>query len=119
MLRCGLQRLDEDSAEKSFAGMHDSFLFVRGEGDILQAIRHVWASAFNERAVVYRLRSGLPLGQIAVAVVVQKMIDAARSGVIFTCNPGTNNVHQVVVSSLIRCWRGFGECGLGGGYVYG
>ena len=104
--------LDEDSAEKSFAGMHDSFLFVRGEDDILQAIRNVWASAFNERAVVYRLRSGLSLGQIVVAVVVQKMIDAARSGVIFTCNPGTNSVHQVVVSSLYGVGEGLVSAGL-------
>jgi pyruvate,water dikinase len=104
--------LDEDSAEKSFAGMHDSFLFVRGEREILRAIRHVWASAFNERAVVYRLRSGLPLGEIAVAVVVQKMINAARSGVIFTCNPGTNSVHQVVVSSLYGVGEGLVSAGL-------
>jgi pyruvate,water dikinase len=104
--------LDEDSSEQSFAGMHDSFLFVRSIGDVLQAIRHVWASAFNERALVYRLRSGLPLTEIAVAVVVQKMINASRSGVMFTCNPGTNNVHQIVVSSLYGVGEGLVSAGL-------
>ncbi len=49
--------VDEDSAERSFAGMHDSFLFIRGQRDVLRAVRRVWASAFNERAISYRLRA--------------------------------------------------------------
>lgn len=104
--------LDEDSTERSFAGMHDSFLFVRGAGDVLQAVRNVWASAFNERAVSYRLRAGIPLDEIAVAVIVQKMVDASRSGVLFTCNPGTNGVHQAVVSSLYGLGEGLVSAGL-------
>ncbi len=104
--------VDEDSAERSFAGMHDSFLFVRGQSDVVRAVRGVWASAFNERAVNYRQRSGLSLSEIAVAVIVQKMIDATRSGVMFTCNPGTGNVHQVVVSSLYGVGEGLVSVGL-------
>ncbi len=104
--------LDEDSAQQSFAGMHDSFLFVRGPHETLRAIRGVWASAFNERAIVYRLRSGVPLADVAVAVIVQKMIDATQSGVMFTCNPGTESVHQVVVSSLYGLGEGLVSAGL-------
>ena len=104
--------LDEDSADQSFAGMHDSFLFVRGETNVITAIRDVWASAFNDRAVVYRLRAGIPLHEIAVAVIVQEMVDADRSGVMFTCNPGSDNVHEVVVSSLYGVGEGLVSAGL-------
>ncbi len=54
----------------------------------------------------------MPLRGIAVAVIVQKMIDAPRSGVIFTCNPGTGSVHQVVVSSLFGVGEGLVSAGL-------
>ena len=104
--------LDEDSAERSFAGMHDSFLFIQGQRDLLHAIRRVWASAFNERAVTYRLRSNAPLREIAVAVIVQEMIDARRSGVAFTCDPATGSVDHVVVSSLFGVGEGLVSAGL-------
>lgn len=104
--------LDEDSAEKSFAGMHDSFLFVRGETALLDAVRAVWASAFNARAMAYRMDGNDPLHDIAVAVVVQRMIAADRSGVAFTVNPATNNVRQVVVSSLYGVGEGLVSGGL-------
>jgi phosphoenolpyruvate synthase/pyruvate phosphate dikinase len=90
----------EDAAGESFAGLHDSFLFIRGGERLLDAIRRVWASAYNERALVYRRAKGIPFDTIAVAVVVQRMIEARTSGVLFTANPNTGNIHEVVVSSL-------------------
>jgi phosphohistidine swiveling domain-containing protein len=101
---------DEDHAEASFAGMHDSFLFLRGAERVGHAIRDVWASAYHERAVIYRREQGLACDQIAVAVVIQRMIDAHASGVMFTCHPATGNVHQTVIGAVY----GLGE-GLVGG----
>ena len=101
---------DEDSGEQSFAGLHDSFLFVRGIDEVLEKIRGVWASAYHERAIAYRLQNGVPLDRIAVGVVIQPMIEPRASGVVFTCNPATGSVHETVVSAVF---------GLGEGLVSG
>jgi len=102
----------EDSGGQSFAGMHDSFLFVRGLAAVEAALKRVWASAWNERALAYRRGRGLALDDIAVAVVVQRMIDAEKSGVLFTCDPSTGNVQQVVVSALWGAGEGLVSAGL-------
>src|SRR6185436_15735349 len=102
----------EDSSGESFAGLHDSFLFVRGREALLDAIRRVWASAFNERALAYRRARHLPLDRIAIAVVVQKMVEARTSGVLFTANPNDGNVHQVVISALWGAGEGLVSAGL-------
>ena len=92
--------------------MHDSFLCVSGFDRILDAVRQVWASAYNERALVYRRSHGISLDGIAVAVIVQQMIDAQRSGVMFTCNPTTGNPHQIVINSLLGVGEGLVSAGL-------
>jgi pyruvate,water dikinase len=102
----------EDSAGGSFAGLHDSFLFVRGDEDLRDAIRGVWASAYNERALAYRRARGIPLDDIAVAVVIQEMVDARSSGVLFTANPNDGDVHKVVVSALWGLGEGLVSAGL-------
>ncbi len=91
---------DEDGADHSFAGMHDSFLFVRDLDRALECIKQVWASAFNSHAVAYRIENRLPIEGIAVGVVVQKMIDAVASGVVFTINPANSRTDQVLISSV-------------------
>jgi pyruvate,water dikinase len=101
----------EDAAGESFAGLHDSFLFVRGREQILECIRRVWASAYNERALAYRRAKGIPLESIAVAVVVQTMIDARTSGVLFTADPNTGSVHDIVISSLWGAGEGLVSAG--------
>ncbi len=102
----------EDAAGESFAGLHDSFLFVRGRESLLEAVRRVWASAYNERALAYRRAKGIPLESIAVAVVVQRMVEARTSGVIFTANPNNGSVHEVVISSLWGAGEGLVSAGL-------
>ena len=104
--------LGEDAAKTSFAGMHDSLLFVRGEEPVIAAVKTVWASAFNDRALAYRLERSVPLEGIAVGVVVQQMIDATRSGVLFTCDPATSSVQHVVISSLYGAGEGLVSAGL-------
>ncbi|MDP1564108.1 MAG: PEP/pyruvate-binding domain-containing protein, partial [Pirellulaceae bacterium] len=91
---------DEDGADFSFAGMHDSFLFVQGFEQILVAAKNVWASAFQSRALAYRLENKIPLDRLGVSVIVQQMIQAQTSGVVFTINPANNRTDQLLVSSV-------------------
>ena len=98
--------IGEDSAEDSFAGQMDSFLNV-AKGDVLHAIRKVWASAFSGRALCYRKEKNLPLKGIAAAVILQEMVNSTASGILFTRNPETGG-RECLVSA------GFG---LGDGVV--
>lgn len=102
---------DEDGTDHSFAGMHDSFLFVRGAEDVLNRVLQVWKSAFNSRAISYRIENGLAITKIAVAVVVQKMIDARSAGVIFTVNPGNDKTSETVISSVWGVGEGLVSAG--------
>jgi pyruvate,water dikinase len=105
----------EDAAGESFAGLHDSFLFLHGGDQVFAAIRKVWASAYNERALAYRRAKGIPLdgiAGIAVAVVIQQMIEAETSGVLFTADPNTGSVHEIVISSLWGAGEGLVSAGL-------
>jgi rifampicin phosphotransferase len=102
--------VEEDSSKFSFAGQLDSFLHVRKEEMFLTAVRGCWASLFGERAVRYRLNNGLDLWQTNMAVIVQQMIEAEASGVLFTLNPITGNRDEMLINST---W------GLGDGLVAG
>lgn len=103
--------IGEDAADVSFAGMHDSFLQIRNPEAAISAIKNVWASAFNVRALVFRLQRGLPLSNIYIAVVVQEMVNAAVSGVIFTVNPNTGNPLENVISSVYGAGEGLVSAG--------
>ncbi|MBI6547027.1 MAG: phosphoenolpyruvate synthase [Cyanobacteria bacterium NC_groundwater_1444_Ag_S-0.65um_54_12] len=100
----------EDSAAQSYAGQLDTFLFVKGEAELLSAIRRCWASAFSSRALFYRGQNGLPLCNFRVAVIVQEMVHGEVSGVLFTANPLTGNRDEALVSATF---------GLGEGLVSG
>jgi pyruvate,water dikinase len=102
----------EDTAGDSFAGLHESRLFVRGAVELWSAVRAVWASAFSQRALAYRAERRLPLERIGLAVIVQQMIDARSSGVLFTADPVEQDVHRLVLSAL---W-GAGEGLVSGGF---
>jgi phosphohistidine swiveling domain-containing protein len=97
--------IGEDAAGLSFAGIHESLLFVR-EHEIASAIEHVRASARSERALAYRAQNGIPHDDTPMPVVVQQMIDARVSGVVFTANPTTNDVHELVISALFGLGEG-------------
>ena len=81
----------EDLPDASFAGQQDSYLFVQGEEAVLQAVRDCWASLFNDRAISYRLKNGIPNKGLSISVVVQQMIDPIFSGVLFTADPVSEN----------------------------
>jgi len=77
----------EDSAKTSFAGLHESYIHIRGTDSILEHIRLVWASLWSDRALLYRKELGLDVQKSSMAVVIQEMIDGERSGVAFGRNP--------------------------------
>jgi pyruvate,water dikinase len=87
----------EESARHSFAGMYDSVLDVQGADATLEAIQQVWASFFGHRALAYRRRHGLPAADVQLAVIVQRMIAARRSGVMFTCDPVSGDRDEIVI----------------------
>ena len=77
----------EDSSRTSFAGLHESFVNIRGAESILERVRLVWASLWSDRALLYRKELKLNPDTSAMAVVVQKMIIGRRSGVVFSRSP--------------------------------
>lgn len=78
----------EDSATASFAGLHDSFVNVRGLPAILDRLRLVWASLWSDRALLYRQELGLDPAASSMAVIVQELVIGDRSGVAFSRCPG-------------------------------
>ena len=81
----------EDLPWASFAGQHDTHLHVRGAQAVMEHIRRCWASLHSERAVSYRIQRGFDHRQVRMAVVVQKMVAAQASGIVFTADPVTAN----------------------------
>lgn len=95
----------EDLPAASFAGQHDSYLNISGRTSILQHVSRCWASLFTERAVTYRLRSGVDQRKGRMAVVVQRMVAPRASGILFTADPVTGNRKVVSIEATL----GLGE----------
>ncbi len=81
----------EDSAQSSFAGIHDSFLNISGADDIIKHIKLVWASLYSDAALLYRKELGLNIHASRMAVVIQELIPSDRSGIFFGMNPSSSN----------------------------
>ena len=96
----------EDSEDASFAGLQDTYLWICGEQAVLDHVRKCWASLYNTESLTYRLRLGLPEEQVAMAVVVQRMVQPRTSGVMFTRSPTTGDRSTIVIEA---CW-GLGSC---------
>ncbi|WP_433754588.1 phosphoenolpyruvate synthase [Nocardia sp. CA-135398] len=94
----------EDSATSSFAGMNISRTNVHGDEQLLAAVIDCWASLFTPRVVTYRARRGMRQRPV-MAVVVQRMVTARRSGVAFTADPATGRRDRMVIDAA----RGQGE----------
>jgi len=95
----------EDLPGASFAGQQDSYLDVMGPAAVLEHVRRCWGSLFTERAVTYRLRNGFDHRKVRMAVVVQEMVPAQASGVLFTADPMTSNRKVAAVEAIL----GLGE----------
>ena len=76
----------EDLPDASFAGQQETFLNVKGLDNVLEAIHHVFASLYNDRAIAYRVHHGFEHSQVALSAGVQRMVrsDIGASGVMFT-----------------------------------
>lgn len=92
--------LGEDLPDASAAGQYDTFLNVRGEGDVLERLRECWLSLWSDRAVLYRAARHQTHEAAAIAVVVQLMVDATSAGVLFTANPVTGKRTETVIEAI-------------------
>ncbi len=77
----------EDAERTSFAGLHESFVNVRGTRAILEHVRLVWASLWSDRALLYRQELKLDVASSSMAVLVQELVPGERSGVAFSESP--------------------------------
>jgi phosphoenolpyruvate synthase/pyruvate phosphate dikinase len=89
----------EDRNDISFAGQAESYLCVKKLPDIIESVKKVWKSAFSERALIYLKTKGIPFTQVKMAVLLQEMIPAEVSGVMFTANVVTNNTEEMLINS--------------------
>lgn len=100
----------EDLPDMSFAGQQDTFLNVVGEAALLTAVIGCWSSLWTARAIAYRARNGIPHDDVALAVVVQAMVQSEAAGVLFTANPLTGKRSETVIDATL----GLGEALVGG-----
>ena len=88
----------EDSGEASFAGLHESFVNVRGAAEILKHVRLVWASLWSDAALLYRQELGLDVRRSRMAVIVQALAEGACSGVAFSRAP--NHTDEAMIEAV-------------------
>jgi len=91
--------LDEDGPTASFAGQHETILDVVGIDAVLAAIERTWSSLHAPAALAYRRAHGLPLDGLALAVLVQRLVPADRSGVAFSVDPVSGRSDRIVVNA--------------------
>ena len=100
----------EDAEDASFAGLQDTYLWVKDAPSTLKCLRSCWASLYSVPSIAYRRKQGLPESGVAMAVVVQRMVDARTAGVMFTRSPLTGDRSVITIE---------GAWGLGSSVVSG
>ncbi|MDX9786249.1 MAG: PEP/pyruvate-binding domain-containing protein [Desulfobacterales bacterium] len=95
----------EDLEGASFAGLHDTYLDIKGVENLLDAVKRCWASMWTARAVSYRKSQGFDHFKTSIAVVVQTMVESEVAGVLFTANP----INTATDEMLINASWGLGE----------
>jgi pyruvate, water dikinase len=100
----------EDAADASFAGLQDTFLWVTTAAAALDRVRSCWASLYSVESISYRRARRFPEAGVAMAVVIQSMVDARTAGVMFTRSPMTGDRSVITVESA---W-GLGSAVVGG-----
>jgi len=86
----------EDLAEASFAGQQDTYLNIKGNANLINHVKKCFASLFTTRATYYRAKQGFKHEEAHLAVVVQKMVDSKKSGVIFSKDPSYKKDHIII-----------------------
>jgi pyruvate,water dikinase len=100
----------EDAEDASFAGLQDTFLWVLDADDMVARVRECWGSLYSVESMTYRRKQDFPEEGVAMAVVVQKMVDAKCAGVMFTRSPTSGDKSVITVE---------GAWGLGSAVVSG
>jgi phosphoenolpyruvate synthase/pyruvate phosphate dikinase len=100
----------EDTADASFAGQQESYLWVEGTEEVVRHLARCWASLFTPQAIAYRADRGIAPQDVAMGVVVQQMVPATAAGVMMTLDPVTGDRSQIAIEA---CY------GLGVGVVSG
>ncbi|MDO5041261.1 MAG: phosphoenolpyruvate synthase [Peptoniphilus sp.] len=100
----------EDLPDASFAGQQDTYLHIRGEEELLKHVRKCFASLWTSRAIYYREKQNFDHFDVALSVVVQKMVNSEKSGVMFTANPVSGNKDEMMINAS---W-GLGEAVVSG-----
>tara|TARA_B110000503_G_scaffold30499_1_gene49345 strand:+ start:1452 stop:4028 length:2577 start_codon:yes stop_codon:yes gene_type:complete len=101
----------EDTEDASFAGQQDTYLWIIGIEAVKHHIVRCWASLFTDRAIGYRARQQAPVEDLAMGVVVQRMVPAESAGVMMTLDPVSGDRSCIYIESAF----GLGESVVGGG----
>lgn len=86
----------EDLPGASFAGQQETYLNVKGEKNVVEKVKECWSSLFTPRAIYYRVQKGFRHEDVSIAVVVQKMVNSEKSGVMFTSHPVTGEKKCII-----------------------
>jgi pyruvate,water dikinase len=100
----------EDASDASFAGLQDTYLWVADSRRMLERLRACWASLYSVESISYRRQRGIAEREVAMAVVVQAMVDSRAAGVMFTRSPTTGDRSVITVEGA---W-GLGSAVVGG-----
>lgn len=100
----------EDLPEASFAGQQSTFLNVKGESNLKEALLNCWASLFEARAIYYRVQKNFDHFKVGIAIPIQLMVESETSGIMFTLDPITNDKDKIIIEAVF----GLGEMIVGG-----
>jgi pyruvate,water dikinase len=100
----------EDATDASFAGLQDTYLWVKEPDEVLRKLRSCWASLYSVESISYRRKRGFPEDGVAMGVVIQAMVDARTAGVMFTRSPTTGDPSVITIEGA---W-GLGSAVVGG-----
>jgi len=89
----------EDLPEASFAGQQATYLNVKGDKQLLAAVKACWASLYTARAIYYRVKNNFSHEKVYIAVVVQLMVNSEKAGVIFSVNPVNEDTDEILIES--------------------
>ena len=95
----------EDLESASFAGQYTTILNVKGENDLLKAIKECWASAYSDQVISYCTDYGIGFTGLEMSVILQEMVPAEKSGVLFSVNPMTGADKEMLIEAAF----GLGE----------
>jgi putative hemolysin/phosphohistidine swiveling domain-containing protein len=86
-------------SKASFAGQQETYLNITGINAVLNAVKKCWSSLWTARAIAYRIKNNIDQNAVALAVVVQEMVNAEAAGILFTANPMNGYRDEMVISA--------------------